>query len=172
MIQGVHAETVVFMDFDRATELVRATGWPWLGRPGPMSTREVNLNADASRPFRVRPGQLRVLKGKGKTVDCSVQLERPDGLIATLVRAQVTLTAVPAERRTRLALRGVAARDLIEGAPSTTNACLRVANTYARSLLESVATAMEAGNHPPRRRRPERRPITPVWMSAGVSGSD
>jgi hypothetical protein len=92
--------------------------------------------------------------------------------MATLVRAQVTLTAVPAERRTRLALRGVAARDLIEGAPSTTNAYLRVANTYARSLLESVATAMEAGNHPPRRRRPERRPITPVWMSACVSGSD
>jgi hypothetical protein len=55
MIQGVHAETVVFMDFDRATELVRATGLPWLGRPGPMSTREVNLNADASRPFRGPP---------------------------------------------------------------------------------------------------------------------
>src|SRR5450756_46514 len=119
MIQGVHADTVVFMDFDRATELVRATGWPWLGRPGAMSTREVNLNGGAAGRFRVRPGQLRVLKGK--TVDCSIQLERPDGLMATLVRGQVMLTAVPTERRTRLVLRVVAARDLIEGVPCTNN---------------------------------------------------
>jgi hypothetical protein len=170
MIQGVHADIVVFMDFDRATELVRATGWPWLGRPGAMSTREVNLNGGASRPFRVRPGQFRVLKGK--TVNCSVQLERPDGLMATLVRGQVTLTPIPTERRTRLTLRGVAARDLIEGVPSTTNACVRVANAYARSLLESVATAMEAGNHPPRRQRPERRPITTGRTPTYASGSD
>jgi hypothetical protein len=170
MIQGVHADTVVFMDFDRATELVRATGWPWLGRPGAMSTREVNLNGGAAGRFRVRPGQLRVLKGK--TVDCSIQLERPDGLMATLVRGQVMLTAVPTERRTRLVLRGVAARDLIEGVPWTTNACLRVANAYARSLLESVATAMESGNHPPRRRRPERRPITTGCTPTYASGSD
>ena len=170
MIQGVHADTVVFMDFDRASELVGATGWPWLGKPGAMSTREVNLNGGAPRRFRVRSGQLRVLKGK--EVICSVQLERPDGTIATLVRAQVTLTPIPAERRTRLTLRGVAARDLIEGAPSTSSACVRAANNYARALLESVATAMEAGNHPPRRQRPERRPITPGWMATCASGSD
>jgi len=170
MIQGVHAETVVFMDFDRATELVRVTGWPWLGRPGAMSTREVKLNGGALRPYRVRAGQMRVLRGR--EVNCSVQLERPQGHMATLVRAMVTLTPVPAERRTRLALRGMAARDLIEGVPATTNACLQVANAYARSFLDSVAVAMEAGNHPPRRQRPERRPITTGRAPTYASGSD
>jgi hypothetical protein len=149
MIQGVHAETVVFVDFNRATELVRAAGWPWLGRPGAMSTREVDLGEGVARRFRVRNGQLRVIEGK--QITCSIQLERPDSPMQTLVRAQLTVTPVPRERRTRLALQGGAAPDLFQGVPASTNAFLRVANGYARSLLQSVASAMEGGNHPPRR---------------------
>src|SRR5258708_381883 len=170
MIQGVHAETVVFVEFDRATELIGVAGWPWLGRPGAMSAREVSLDGGAPRRFRVRAGQLRILKGK--EVSCSVQLERPEGPMAALVRAQLTLTPVPKGGRTRLSLRGVAARDLVEGLPSTTDTCLRMANTYARSLLVGVATAMEAGNHPPLDRRPDRRPVDHASMSTWASGSD
>src|SRR5260370_396939 len=64
MIQGVHAETVVFVEFDRATDLIGVAGWPWLGGPGAMSAREVSLDGGAPRRFRVRAGQLRILKGK------------------------------------------------------------------------------------------------------------
>src|SRR5712692_10096569 len=115
MIQGVHAETVVFVEFDRATDLMCMAGWPWLGSPGAMSTRELSLDGGAPRSFRVRAGQLRILKGK--EVNCSVQLERPEGPMAALVRAQLTLTPVPKAGRTRLSLRGVAARDLVESVP-------------------------------------------------------
>jgi len=158
MIQGVHAETVVFVDFDRATELVRTSGWPWLGKPGSMSTREVCLDTGVPRRFRVRAGQLQALRAK--EVMCSVQLESPDGPLATVVRGRLTLSAVPAEHGTRLKLTGVAARELIEESPTSASACLRQANAYARSLLEGVAMALEAGPHPVQDKRPVRRKVT------------
>ena len=161
MIQGVHAETVAFVDFERATELVRTSGWPWLGKPGAMSTREVSLDTGVPRRFRVRAGQLQALRAK--EVMCSVQLECPDGPLMTVVRGRLTLTAVPAEHGTRMKLTGVAARELIDEAPAASaSACLRQANAYARSLLEGVAMALEAGPHPVVTRRPARRKVKPA----------
>ena len=145
MIQGVHAETVAFVDYKRAAKLFQLPGWTWLGLPGQFSTRRVRLDGAPPRDCRLRVSRVQVLK---QALACTLQLESREGAPGTsLIRGDLNLAAAPdgnAATRCVLSLHGLAARDLADsGGPSSADAARRLANEYARSLLEQVAGSLE-----------------------------
>lgn len=154
MIQGVHAETVAFLSLEEAAGLFRLAHWPWLGLQGQFSTRRVVLIGTTPRECWLRVTGVRVaghragLKSAEQRVGCSVQLESRDGPRATpLIRAEITLAPAPTHGgkiRSVLTLQGMAIRDLAGPSGTTsTDATRRLANEYARSLLQQIAAAME-----------------------------
>ncbi len=145
MIQGVHAETVAFIDFKRATTLFLVPGWTWLGLPGQVATRQLRLKGTPPRDCRLRVTRTHVLP---QTASCTVQLESREGTPGTpLIRGELTLAPAPnsnANSRCVLSIQGLAARNLADTAgPASAEATRRLANEYARSLLEQVAGSLE-----------------------------
>ncbi len=145
MIQGVHAETVAFVDFKHAASLLQVPGWTWLGLRGQFSTRRVLLTGTPSRDCRLRVTRVNVLN---QTATSTVQLEFQEGAPGTpLIRGEVSLAPAHngnAATRCVLSLRGLAARNLADsGGPASADATRRLANEYARSLLEQIAGSLE-----------------------------
>lgn len=145
MIQGVHAETVAFINFKQAASLLQVPGWKWLGAEGQFSTRRVPLTGNPPRDCRLRVSRVNVLN-QGAT--STVQLESHEGVPGTpLIRGDVSLAPAPsgnATTRCVLSFRGLAARNLADaGGPASTDATRRLANEYARSLLEQIAGSLE-----------------------------
>ncbi len=145
MIQGVHAETVAFIDFKQAASLLQVPGWTWLGLQGQFSTRRVRLTGTPPRDCRLRVMRVNLLN---QTVTSTVQLESREGAPGTpLIRGDVSLApAHDGKTATRcvLSLRGLAARNLVDsGGPASAEATRRLANEYARSLLEQIAGSLE-----------------------------
>ncbi len=145
MIQGVHAETLAFIDFKRAAKLFQVPGWSWLGQRGQFSTRRVWLKGNPPRDCRLRVTRVQVLK---QGLACTVQLESREGAPGTpLLRGDLSLAPAPnghAASRCVLSLHGLAARNLADSAgPASADATRHLANEYARSLLEQVAGSLE-----------------------------
>ncbi len=154
MIQGVHAETVAFLSFEQAAGLFRLAAWPWFGQQGQFGTPRVWLRGTTPRDCWLRVTAVKVADHRpgAKVADhrasCSVQLESRDGPRATaLMRAEITLTPALTRDgviRSILTLQGMVVRDLAGPAGITpTDATRRLANEYARSLLQQIAAAME-----------------------------
>ncbi len=154
MIPGVHAETVVFLNFKQAAGLFRLVAWPWLGLQGQFATRRLWLRGTTPRACWLRVTAVRVadhragVKLADHRASCSVQLESRDGPRATpLMRAEITLATAPTHDgviRSVLTLQGMAVRDLAGPSGTTsTDATRRLANEYARSLLQQIAAALE-----------------------------
>ncbi len=145
MIQGVHAETVAFIDFKHAASLLQVPGWTWLGLKDQFSTRRVWLKGTRPRDCRLRVTGVKVLN---QTATCTVQLESREGAPGTpLIRGDLSLAPAPygnAASRCLLSLHGLAARNLADsGGPASAEATRRLANEYARSLLDQIAGSLE-----------------------------
>lgn len=138
MIQGVRATTVLFATAEQASGLVLSKGWPWLGSPGKLGSRDVFLTGSRARRFQVRAFDART---RGKLVSCDVELYDADRVGAVLLKAQ--LTFAPNGPSTSVALKGSALPGLAPTASMQTVLSLRVANEYARALLEQVARDIE-----------------------------
>jgi hypothetical protein len=144
MILGVHASITV----DRPPEVVRAAldreGWPWLGQPGRFGTREVRLEGRPARFFHLRVASSRGVGRYGAI--WRLRLERPDGTLTADALLDLQLVIEPLQTGiTKLSLDGRVARDLGESVAASSRAASRlVASAYARSLLEQIATVLEA----------------------------
>lgn len=162
MIQGVHAETIVFAKYEKAAQFVLARSLPSIGIASQFGGREVELRGTQPRTSRVRVTDVRE---RGKTISCQLEVHDVARLYAPLMR--IELSFVPEGANTRVNLTGATSRDLTP-ASSTQDATSRgLANEYARALLDQIAKAIEkrsAESNPASRLRPakERRSKTAV----------
>ncbi|MGH7867133.1 MAG: hypothetical protein ACREP9_05715 [Candidatus Dormibacteraceae bacterium] len=155
MIQGVHAETIVFARYEQASSFVLARSLPSVGISSQFGGREVELRGSKSRPFRVRVTDVR--ERSRKTISCQLELHDVAHGYAPLMR--VELSFIPDGTNTRVDLKGSAARDLTPGPSAQTASSRGLANEYARALLEQIAKAIEGrsveGGRSPRPRGAE-----------------
>lgn len=133
MLQGVHAETIVFTVYQQARGSVLDPNRPLLG-----TAREVRLD-ETPRRFRMRTREVRE---SGKALTCQLELHDRGRPLATLMRLGITFA--PDGRNTRVKLRGSTVRDLTPASPNQDDRSRRLANTYARALLEDIARELEA----------------------------
>ncbi len=145
MIQGVHAKTLALIDFKHAAPLLQVPGWTWLGLDGQFSTRRIVLTGTPPCECRLRVTRVHLLN---QTLTSTVSLESREGAPGTpLIRGELSLAPAPdgnAATRCVLSLRGLAARNLADsGGPASAEATRRLANEYARSLLEQIAGSLE-----------------------------
>jgi hypothetical protein len=138
LIQGVHAQSIVFIDLDTVAHLLQ--DGHWLGPQANSST--IVLRLTGSRPDRlvVRIGRVQSAR---KMTSCDFQLESPKEHAKPVVRGAIEFSRVPKQTRTKLILHGVADRDLL-GALASTETVRGVANEYARQLLSAIVTKLEA----------------------------
>ncbi len=146
MLQGVHAKTIALIDFKHAASLLQVPGWTWLGLDGQFAARRLMLSGTPPRECRLRVTRVNLLN---QTVTSTVSLESREGVPGTpLIRGEVSLAPAPnrnaATRCVLSLLRGLAARNLADsGGPASAEATRRLANEYARSLLEQIAGSLE-----------------------------
>jgi hypothetical protein len=142
MIPGVHASLVVRRDPDEVRARLDRDGWPWLGRQGPLGTREVRLEGRPARPFRVRAFPTR---GVGRSRTWHVRLEPPESGPATgpAIALELSVESLPSGGTARLQCSGRAARNLQESGQVQQSVVRLAANAYTRSFLEQVAAVIE-----------------------------
>lgn len=158
MIQGVHAQSVVFIGLESVEDLLQR-GF-WTGPNGYTTTSELNFIGVPHERLLVRIGAIR---SAARMASCSFQLESSDERFKPKVKGTVEFTAVPkpghakvepgstkvtrartqvVPSRTKLVLQGMADRDLV-GTLAPTAAVREVANQYARQLLDEIASRLE-----------------------------
>jgi hypothetical protein len=137
LIQGVHAQSVVFIGLESVEGLL--DGGLWRGSQGHSSTTELSFRG--SRPDRlvVRIGGIRSDK---KMTSCSFQLESPEERFKPIVKGTLEFTQDPMRSFTKVNVHGTADRQLV-GASAQTAAVQGVANEYVRQLLDEVARRLE-----------------------------
>lgn len=145
MIQGVHAETVAFVDYKQAAQVLEPRSWSWLGEPAEFSARRLRLEATPARDCRLRVTRVQVLK---HALVCTLHLESFEAPPGTaFIRGDLTVTASSdgnAASRCVLSFQGLASRNLATSSgPASADRSLRLANEYARSFLSQVAGALE-----------------------------
>lgn len=154
MIQGVHAETIVFAKYEQARAFVLTRSLPSIGIASQFGGREIELRGTRPRPFRVRVTDVRE---RGKTISCQLELHDVARPYAPLMR--IDLNFVPDVANTRVNLRGSAARELTPASSTQSEVSRGLANEYARALLDQIAMAIEGWpveSHPaPRPRAPK-----------------
>lgn len=138
MIHGVRATTVLFTTVDQAGDLILTKGWPWLGSPGKLGSREVLLTGSRPQRFSVRVFDLRA---RAKVVSCHLELNDADRVGAVLLKAELIFAANGSS--TTVALKGSALPGFGPTSSMQTMLSLRVANEYARALLEQIARDVE-----------------------------
>lgn len=144
MIQGVHAQSVVFIGIESVDGLLHGGLWP--GSRGNAPTAELTFTGTHPDRFVVRIGDIRSAK---KTASCSFQLESPKDRFKPKVRGTLEFTTLPLRGRTKVTLQGMADRDLV-GTLAPTETVRGVANEYVRQLLDEIAGRLEelATNEP------------------------
>lgn len=138
MIQGVHAQSIVFIDLDAVEHLLREGLWQ--GTLGHSSTTVVRLTG--SRPDRLVV-RIRGVRSARKVTSCDFQLESSREHAKPVITGAIEFTPVPKQARAKVILHGMADRDLL-GALAPTEAVRGVANEYARQLLGEIAGRLEA----------------------------
>ncbi len=139
MLQGVHAETIVFTSYQQARGVLLDGGWLLIGTANEFGGRDVKLKGTRPRRFRVR---ARDLRESGKSISCQVELHDGERLFAPLMR--VALSFAPDGSNTRVRLRGSTVRDLSPASAMQEATTRGLANEYARALLDQIAKAVEA----------------------------
>ena len=137
MIQGVHAQSVVFIGLESIEGLL--VGGLWRGRQGYSSTTKLSFTG--SRPDRlvVRIGGIRSAK---KMASCSFQLESPEERFKPVVKGTLEFTQDPGRTRTKVIVHGMADRQLV-GGTAQPGVVRGVANEYVRQLLDEIARRLE-----------------------------
>lgn len=143
MITGIHSSIAVARTPDQIRSTLDRDGWPWLGRPGPLMTRAVDLDGHPPQSFQVRVTARRGAGRSGTT--WHLRLERPSAPPSPQAPLDLTLSLEPlGTTATRLGLDGQAAHDLMASGGVTPRAAVRLAAcAYARSLGEQIASALE-----------------------------
>jgi hypothetical protein len=139
VIQGVHAETIVFAQYAQANGFVLARSLPSIGIASQFGGREIVLRGTRPRSFRVRVTD--VSERSKKTISCQLDLHDVARLYAPLMRVELTFTGDGAN--TRVGLTGSTARDLAPASSAQAVESLGLANEYARGLLDQIANAIE-----------------------------
>jgi hypothetical protein len=137
LIQGVHAQSVIFMGLEPLEALFQRGLWP--GPQGYSSSTELSFTGSRPGRFTVRMGGLRCTS---KTASCSWQLEAPSEPFKPKLRGSLEFSQAATRMRTKVMLQGMVERDLI-GAAMATDEVRSVANEYARQLLEGIARHLE-----------------------------
>jgi hypothetical protein len=137
VIQGVHAQSVVFIGPESVAGLLQ--GGLWRGRQGRASTAELAFTGTRPDRLVVRIGEISSSK---KSASCSFQLESPKGRFKAKVKGTLEFIAVPMRDRTKVILLGMADRDLV-GTLAPTEAVRGVANEYVRQMLDEIARRLE-----------------------------
>ena len=138
MIQGVHAETIVFSSYEQARGYVLARNLHSVGIASQFGGREVELRGTRPRLFRARVAGV---NERAKTISCQLELHDLARLYAPLMRVELSFVADGAN--TRISLRGSAARDLTPAASMQAPVARGLANEYARAFLDKIAEAIE-----------------------------
>lgn len=134
MLQGVHADTIIFADYHHTRSSLLGGG-SLLSQSG----REIELQGTPPRRFRVR---VRGMREVGKAISCELQLH--EGKQGSAPLMAVDLTFAPDNANTRVRLRGATARNLSPASPTQDDLSRRLANQYARALLDQIANGIEA----------------------------
>ncbi len=137
VIQGVHAQSVVFVDLKSIVDLLEHGLWP--GPHDYGSTTERNFRGTRPDRLIVRISGIRSAKRMAR---CSFQLASREERFKAKVRGTLEFTAIPMKGRTKVILQGLADRDLA-GKTAPTEAVRGVANEYVRQLLDEIATRLE-----------------------------
>jgi hypothetical protein len=138
VIQGVHAQSVVFIGLESVEGLLQGGLWP--GPQGHVSTTELKFTGTRPDRLVVRIGEIRSAK---KTASCSFQLESPKERFKPKVRGTLEFITIPIQGRTKIVLQGMADRSLV-GTLAPTETVRGVANEYVRQLLDEIARRLEA----------------------------
>ncbi len=137
MIQGVHAQSVVFIGVESVEGLLRTGLWP--APQGHASTAELEFTGSRPDRLMIRLGEIRSTK---KTASCSFQLESPTERFKPKVKGTLEFTSIPSRGRTKIILQGMAERDLA-GTLAPTETVRGLANEYVRQLLDEIARRLE-----------------------------
>lgn len=139
MIQGVHGDTVVFAPFEAVAGLVVVMGWPWFSSPGATGMREFEISGKASQRLNVVVGERHKQK---HALDC--QLEIRDPMRQNGVVMKLDLRFTPSLANTRVSVTGSARSDLAPFSAGQAALSRRLANEFARVLLDRLASDLEA----------------------------
>jgi hypothetical protein len=137
VIQGVHAQSVVFIGVESIEGILRSGLWP--AAQGYASTAELTFTGTRPDRLVVRLGEIRSAK---KSASCSFQMESPTERFKPKVRGTLEFTTVPLRGRTKIILQGMAERDLA-GTQAPTETVRGLANEYVRQLLDEIARRLE-----------------------------
>lgn len=137
MIQGVHAQSVVFIGPESVEGLLK--GGLWRGPQGRTSSAELEFSG--TRPVRmvVRIGEIRSSR---KAASCGFQLESTKERFKPKVKGMLEFLEAPTQGRTKVTLQGMADRGLADALAST-ELVRGVANEYGRQLLDEIASRLE-----------------------------
>ena len=137
MIQGVHAQSVIFIGLESVEGILE--GGLWRRPQGHSSTTELSFTGSHPDRLLVRIGDIRSAR---KHASCSFQLESRKEPFKPKVRGTLEFTTVPIRGRTKIMLQGIADRDLV-GTLAPTEMVRGVANEYGRQLLDEIARRLE-----------------------------
>ena len=137
VIQGVHAQSVVFIGPESVAGLLQ--GGLWRGPQGRASTAELAFTGTCPDRLVVRIGQIRSSK---RSASCSFQLESPIERFKPKVTGTLEFIEAPTRGRTKVILQGMADRALV-GTQAPTEAVRGVANEYVRQMLDEIARRLE-----------------------------
>lgn len=138
MLQGVHADTIVFTSYPQARSCLVNGPHPLIGTASEFGGRDIKLFGTPPRRFRMRVTDLRE---RGKAISCQFELHHRDQLSGPLMRLDVNF--VPDGANTRVRLRGSTVRHLSPASSTDGATSLGLANAYARALIDQIAKAME-----------------------------
>lgn len=137
MIQGVHAQSVVFIGTESVAGLLQ--GGLWRGPQGRASTAELAFTGTRPDRLFVRIGEIRSSK---RSASCSFQLEALKERFKPKVKGTLEFMEAPTRGRTKVILQGTADRALA-GTSAPTEAVRGVANEYVRQMLDEIARRLE-----------------------------
>jgi hypothetical protein len=137
VIQGVHAQSVVFIGPESVAGLLQRGLWH--GLQGRASTAELAFTGTRPDRLAVRIGDIRSSR---RSASCSFELESVKEHFKPKVKGTLEFTEAPTRGRTKVILQGMADRDLL-GTPAPTEAVRGVANEYVRQMLDQIARRLE-----------------------------
>jgi len=149
MIPGISASSCSDHSLEVARARLLEAGWPWLGEPGPRSTRLLRLPRCGCDEILVRVYH----EGPERQPSWRVVFEAADGPTFAVV-LDCVLTIEPfAPRGIRLAMRGKASATLAGTRAHVPRSAVRLAaNACARSFLDHVIDVWTALSVPRRSR--------------------
>jgi hypothetical protein len=141
MIQGLHASSVVFADFNSVSSNLLAN----------LNSRMPGINT-AGYPVRLQGAEYRMRLGllhwEKRDLLANLDLMFNDGSSQPQLTGTVRLQEAPKQARIKVTFEGRCARNFgMQSSAETTEAVRHLANDSSRSLLEMLVTALEASTN-------------------------